>query len=289
MKKLLIGTLVAASVAFSAGFGSASTDMDKTVDNPFIGGKSNFLIATASESGSYYKAGVKMSKQLTNAYSATTDGSGQNLDLLSQNLVNVAFVQGDIFNEWKSKNPGLAEKFTVIITERTEHVHLITKKGTTEDDLQKKGSKVLVGLSKSGGAGSYRNMQLLEPNYIAEPMFGEIDAIAINDLKQGKITGIIRTAHVEPGDVLISKVLADESLTIEDLDDSDLNDKITLNGETRPIYNFVSQNVQKGMFAKSAKMLETRVYIVINNELTSRKQRAEIADLVSMYKTTLFN
>ena len=132
-------------------------------------------------------------------------------------------------------------------------------------------------------------MQLLESNYIAEPMFGEIDAIAINDLKQGKITGIIRTAHVEPGDVLISKVLADESLTIEDLDDSDLNDKITLNGETRPIYNFVSQNVQKGMFAKSAKMLETRVYIVINNELTSRKQRAEIADLVSMYKATLFN
>ena len=289
MKKLLIGTLVAASVAFSAGFGSASTDMDKTVDNPFTGKPSNFLIATASESGSYYKAGVKMAKQLQNAYPATTDGSGQNLDLLSQGLANVAFVQGDIFNEWKAKNPGLTEKFTVIITERTEHVHLITKKGTTEDDLQKKGSKVLVGLSKSGGAGSYRNMQLLEPNYVAEPMFGEIDAIAINDLKQGKITGIIRTAHVEPGDVLISKVLADESLTIEDLDDSDLNDNITLNGETRPIYNFVNQNVQKGMFAKSAKMLETRVYIVINNELTSRKQRAEIADIVSMYKTTLFN
>ena len=289
MKKLLIGTLVAASVAFSAGFGSASTDMDKTVDNPFTGKPSNFLIATASESGSYYKAGVKMAKQLQNAYPATTDGSGQNLDLLSQGLANVAFVQGDIFNEWKAKNPGLAEKFTVIITERTEHVHLITKKGTTEDDLQKKGSKVLVGLSKSGGAGSYRNMQLLEPNYIAEPMFGEIDAIAINDLKQGKITGIIRTAHVEPGDVLISKVLADESLTIEDLDDSDLNDKITLNGETRAIYDFVKKDVQKGMFAKSAKMLETRVYIVINNELTSRKQRAEIADSVSMYKATLFN
>ena len=289
MKKLLIGTLIAASVAFSAGFGSASTDMDKTIDNPFTGKPSNFLIATASESGSYYKAGVKMAKQLQNAYPATTDGSGQNLDLLSQGLANVAFVQGDIFNEWKAKNPGLAEKFTVIITERTEHVHLITKKGTTEDDLQKKGSKVLVGLSKSGGAGSYKNMQLLEPNYIAEPMFGEIDAIAINDLKQGKITGIIRTAHVEPGDVLITKVLANPDLTVEDLDDSDLNDKITLNGETRAIYDFVSKDVQKGVFAKSAKMLETRVYIVINNELTSRKQRAEIADLVSMYKTTLFN
>ena len=108
MKKLLIGTLVAASVAFSAGFGSASTDMDKTVDNPFTGGTSNFLIVTASESGSYYKAGVKMAKQLTNAYSATTDGSGQNLDLLSQGLPNVAFVQGEIFNEWKSTKPRLS-------------------------------------------------------------------------------------------------------------------------------------------------------------------------------------
>lgn len=38
MKKLLLSTLAAASIALAAGFGSASTDMDKIVDNPFIGG-----------------------------------------------------------------------------------------------------------------------------------------------------------------------------------------------------------------------------------------------------------
>ena len=68
----------------------------------------------------------------------------------------------------------------------------------------------------------------------------------------------------------------------------DLNDPITINGETKPIYNFTTLDVSKGFFSKSAKVLETRCYIVINNELTSRKQRSEIAEAVATYKESLF-
>lgn len=147
---------------------------------------------------------------------------------------------------------------------------------------------MFVGLQKSGGAGSYRNMQLLEPNYVAEPIFGDLDSIAITDLINKKFDGIIRTSFLAPGDDISIKVLNNKDLYFADLDDMDLNDPITLNCETKPIYNFVKKDVEKGIFASSAKMLETKVYIVISNELTSRKQRAEIADLLATYKATLF-
>lgn len=159
----------------------------------------------------------------------------------------------------------------------------------TEDDLQKKGAKVFVGMTKSGGAGSWRNMQLLEPNYIAEPVYGELDQLAINGLVNKEYDAIIRTSHIDPSNEFTQKVNATKGIIFADIDDSDLNDKVKLNGEDRQVYNFTSEVYSKGkVFDKSVKVIETRCYIVINNELTSRKQRAEIADVYRDFKVTLF-
>lgn len=288
MKKLLLALTLTISTILGAGFGTSSEDKDVILNNPFNGKQQRFMIGTATETSSYYKAGTKLANYVKGAYAATTDGSAHNLDLLADGSINVAFVQGDVFNLWLNSHPSYASKFTVLVTERTEHVQLIMRAGMTEDDLQKKGAKVFVGLAKSGGAGSYKNMQLLEPNYIAEPIFGELDQLAINDLVNKKYDGIIRTSHIEPGNEFTLKVLANKGLYFADIDDIDLNDPITINGETKPIYNFTTQDVDKGFFAKSAKVLETRCYIVINNELTSRKQRAEIANTIATYKESLF-
>jgi hypothetical protein len=161
--------------------------------------------------------------------------------------------------------------------------------GMTEDDLQKKGAKVFVGLQKSGGAGSWRNMQLLEPNYIAEPVYGDLDQLAINDLANKKYDAIIRTSHIDPSNEFTMKVNATKGIYMADIDDSDLNDNIKLNGEDKPVYKFTTEVYNKsGVFNKSAKLIETRCYIVINNDLTSRKQRAEIADVYRDFKVTLF-
>lgn len=288
MKKIVLLLLAIAGLAFSAGFGTSSQEEDKKLVNPFNDKEYSFLIGTASESGTYHKAGTKAARLLENAVALSTDGSKQNLDLLNEGKINVAFVQGDVYNLELSKNPSYANKFTVLLTTRKEFVQLIMRDGMTDGDLQKKGSKVIVGLSKSGGAGTYLNMQLLEPNYVAEPIFDDVDQLALNALANKKVDGIIRTSYLEPGDAFATKVLNTKGLYFADIDDSDLNDKITLNGETKPIYEFKSVSLEKGMFGKSAKMLETSVYVVINNELTSRKQRAKIADVLATYKDSLF-
>ena len=288
MKKLILAAILAASTMFGAGFGTSSEDKDVILNNPFTGKQQRFIIGTATETSSYYKAGTKLANYLKGAYAANTDGSQNNINLLIEGSINVALVQGDVFSLWMNSHQAQASKFTVIATERTEHVQLIMRKGMTEDDLQKKGAKVFLGLAQSGGAGSYKNMQLLEPNYIAEPVFGELDQLAIVGLINRDYDGIIRTSHIEPGNEFTLKVLANKGLYFADIDDMDLNDPITINGETKPIYNFTTQDVSKGFFNKSAKVIETRCYIVINNELTSRKQKAEIADAIATYKESLF-
>jgi TRAP-type uncharacterized transport system substrate-binding protein len=288
MKKLILSCLLAASTMFGAGFGQSSIEKDVTLENPFNGKEQRYIIGTATDTSSYYKAGSKLAGNLKGAFAATTDGSGQNLDLLAEGKINVAFVQGDVYNHWMNSHPGFADKFTVIVTDRTEHVQLIMREGMTEDDLQKKGAKVFVGLQKSGGAGSWRNMQLLEPNYIAEPVYGELDQLAINDLVNRKYDGIIRTSHIDAANEFTMKVNATKGLYFADVDDSDLNDKIKLNGEDKAIYNFTTQQYKKAFIGGSVKLIETRAYIVIHNELTSRKQRSEIADVYRDFKTTLF-
>ena len=288
MKKLLVTLALTASTIFAAGFGQASVEQDVQLDNPFTGKQSRFIVGTATETSSYFKAGSKLSSNLKGSYAATTDGSGQNLELLADGSINIAFVQGDVYNHWINSNPQFADKFTVIVTDRTEHVQLIMREGMSEDDLQKKGAKVFVGLQKSGGAGSWRNMQLLEPNYIAEPVFGELDQLAINDLVNKKYDAIIRTSNIDPSNEFTMKVAATKGIKFTDVDDADLNDKIKLNGEEKPVYNFTTETWRKGFINSTVKVIETRCYIVINNDLTSRKQRAEIADVYRDFKVTLF-
>ena len=288
MKKLLITLALTASTIFAAGFGQASVEQDVQLNNPFTGKQSRFIIGTATETSSYFKAGSKLSSNLKGSYAATTDGSGQNLELLADGSINIAFVQGDVYNHWINSNPQFADKFTVIVTDRTEHVQLIMREGMSEDDLQKKGAKVFVGLQKSGGAGSWRNMQLLEPNYIAEPVYGELDQLAINDLVNKKYDAIIRTSNIDPSNEFTMKVAATKGIKFTDVDDADLNDKIKLNGEEKPVYNFTTETWRKGFINSTVKVIETRCYIVINNDLTSRKQRAEIADVYRDFKLTLF-
>ena len=288
MKKLLIILALTASTIFAAGFGQASVEQDVQLDNPFTGKQSRFIVGTATETSSYFKAGSKLSSNLKGSYAATTDGSGQNLELLADGSINIAFVQGDVYNHWINSHQQFADKFTVIVTDRTEHVQLIMREGMSEDDLQKKGAKVFVGLQKSGGAGSWRNMQLLEPNYIAEPVYGELDQLAINDLVNKKYDAIIRTSNIDPSNEFTMKVAATKGIKFTDVDDADLNDKIKLNGEEKPVYNFTTETWRKGFINSTVKVIETRCYIVINNDLTSRKQRAEIADVYRDFKVTLF-
>jgi len=287
MKKI-VGLIFAGIFAFGMGFGTASKEKKVLLDAP-DGKKYEFVIGTASENGSYYKAGLRLEKTLNNTRAFTTDGSWQNMELLNEGLINVAFVQGDVYNLWLSNHKSASEKLAVIKTNRTEYVQLIMRKDGDEDDLQSKDAKVFIGLPNSGGAGSWRNMTLLEPNYgEASAITGPLDIIALNDLADKKFDAIIRTCHISLDDEILKKVNSNKFIKFKDLDDKDLNDNIEINGKDEPVYNFSKVKIKDSFLGNSVRMLETHVYVVINTDLTTRKQRGQIIDKILLYGTGLF-
>jgi TRAP-type uncharacterized transport system substrate-binding protein len=291
MKNTLLSTIftiIALTVTASAGFGQSSkVEVIKQIS--YNNSKFDFVIATASETGSYQIAGLKLAKGLSGAVAATTDGSYQNLQLLVDGSVNIAFVQADLYNEWKVRHQTDSVNLEVIKLQRTEHVHLITRDGDTEDILQQDGKKVHVGYITSGSNGSYANMKLLEPNYIAQPVFGKLSRITINHLIEGKIDGILRTNHISIEDPILQIVANSSKIHVTDLDDKDLNDDITIGGKTQPIYKFVSVKVEDSIFGGNAEVLETSVYLIFRKDLLTEKQQVSVAEIIATYGQTLFD
>ena len=75
MKKLILALVLTISTILGAGFGTSSEDKDVILNNPFTGKPNRFLIGTATETSSYYKAGTKLSNYLKGAYAVLNDQS----------------------------------------------------------------------------------------------------------------------------------------------------------------------------------------------------------------------
>lgn len=286
MKKITLLMLTAfMSALFAGGFGTSSNEEVKKLKAP-DGKEYEVIIGTALEEGSYYQGGKTLAyligkdkKRKDIAYVATTDGCGQNLNLLKDGVINVAFCQGDMVAARKASDKNYLLERTAIKLDRKENVQLVMRKGMDEDDLQKKGAKVLVGLPNSGGAGSWDNIIQLEPDYgLADVEYGDIDDTALMNLEDGTIDAIIRTSHLNPKtDDFAKQVSKNKKIYFADFDDKDLNDSIDLGNGERPIYAFDKTEISKGFFNDiEAYTLTTNVYLIINKNQMSKKTRNKI-------------
>ena len=303
IKKITL-TLALTAAAFAGGFGSNSNDKPQYLPNP-DGGRNQYIICTASDTGSYFKAGKRLVQLLGQdringtkngkggnwlGYAATTDGTAMNYDLMSEGICNVSIMQGDHIAYLRGVDKSFFDNKAVIFLDRTENVQLIMRKGMDEDDLQDKGAKVLVGLAASGGAASYKNMTALESGYgKATVVYGDIDISALSDLAAGRIDGIIRTSHLDPAhDQLAKDVQGIKGIYFADLDDSNLNNSVDFGDGDVEIYKFVDTVVAKGFFDTEAETLETHVAIVIDKKNMSKKQKNKILRVITQNKKNLF-
>lgn len=297
MRKLTIVAALVSTNLFAGGFGSTSSQ--KTQYLKGADGKDyQYVVCTASETGSYYKAGKRLASVLGQdlstgrklTYAATTDGSKQNYELMSENICNVAILQGDHAAFIRGTDKGFFDGKAVIELDRTENVQLIMRKGMDEDDLQNANSKVLIGLSNSGGAASWANMGALETNYKkAKTLTGDIDISALSDLANGRIDGIIRTSHLNPkSDDLANLVAKDKRIYFADLDDSNLNNKVNFGDGEKAIYKFVDTEVTSGFWSTEAETLETKVMIVVDKQNMSKKQKNKILRVLTQNANNLF-
>ncbi len=297
MIKILATIALTTIVATAGGFGSSSKEQTQYLAGP-DGKNYKYVMCTASDTGSYYKAGRKLRNLLGNdrktnrynMYPATTDGSRQNYDLMSDGICNIAFIQADYLAFLRGKDKSFFDGKAVIILDRTENVQLIMRKGANEDDLQSKGAKILVGLANSGGAASWDNIVTLESNYkVATVVNGDIDISALSDLADGRIDAIVRTSHLNPTqDQLAKDVAQNKAIEFVDFDDSDLNDKVNFGDGDKVIYKFVDTVVAKGFFNTEAETLQTNVAIVIDKSSMSKKQKNKILRVITQNSSNLF-
>ena len=284
-----IGLLITGMVAASAlSFSSAG----KVSKNKYIeigGQKFQYVIGTASKTGSYYAAGYKLTKVLPQAVAAETDGSIQNMDLLNQGQINVAFVQGDAYALWCNSHRATCENdLAVVETGHQEVIQIMSnpKKSGIEDDgdLQRKGVTIDVGPLNSGGSASWDNMVLLEPNFKKAKKITDdaMDDTVIFKVKENKVNALIRTATWDPSNQFVQKALR-SGLKFIDITDWDLNDKILINGEKKSIYKFIKVNIKyPGDFLSTKiKTIATQTYIVVNKKYLSRPQMNKLFDSIT--------
>ena len=285
--RIIIGLMAAFAMASALSFSSSSKN-DKPRYITIDGKQYQYVIGTASKTGSYYAAGYKLSKVLPDAVAAETDGSLQNLDLLNAGHINVAIVQGDAYALWCSTHRAKCiNDFAVIETNHKEYIQIMSypKKSGIEDDgdLQKKGVKIDVGPLNSGASASWDNMCSLEPNFKKATKVTDdaIDETTIYKVKQGKVDAIMRTATWDPSNQVVQKALK-SGLRFVDVTDWDLNDKIQINGEDKSIYSFDKVKVKyPGDFlSTTVKTISTHTYIVIDKTKLSRSQKNKLFNSV---------
>jgi len=303
MKRTIISSILALTLfsttnLTSGGFGTNENKAPQTLKGS---DKKDYqyVICTAQKDGSYYQAGKRLKNLLGKEFKTdtplasaeTTDGSRQNYELMNDGVCNVIFIQEDYLAFLEGKDKSFFDDKSVITLERTENVQLIMKKGSSEDDLQSKDAKVLVGLINSGGAVSWELIRTLEKGYAqAKIVNGDIDISALSDLDRGKIDAIVRTSHLDPThDLLAQNIEKMKGIAFIDFDDGDLNDKVNFGDGEKPIYNIVDSLIDKGvLYNTTVKTLETHVAIVIDKEKMNKDQKNKILKVITQNSNSLF-
>lgn len=292
MKTKLISLAILATISASAvSFGTASNEQDKQIN--IDGTNYNYVIGAASKTGRYYAAGSKLCTGIKGCIAADTDGSKQNMELLSQGYINGAIVQADAFNTFLETNPQYKDTLLAASLNAEEQVQIVTLKGKTEDDLQNKNATIYIGPLKSGGAASWSAMAKLEPNYakaaVVTDTYDATSAIALNKLESGEFTAIIRTSMANAEDKFVKTIQSNSKLQFIDVNDKDLNDSIKVNGKAEPLYTFTKMSTANGFFGShTVETISTPVLFVFNKNLYSTRQLNEMLENISLKKSGLF-
>lgn len=197
MKKNIVFTLIIVlitAVTLMSGCGSSSLS------------KKEYTIATVSRSGVYYPVGESLSSILKETYPdvklnvTATDGSVQNLKLLSEGKVDMALVQNDIAFYASQGEKMFSKKITSVTGIATifpEVVQIVVRKDRGINALADLSSKTIAVGSQDSGT-FYNSKQILtiagvwksvNKKYVAFPE-------AIKELESGEIDGLIFTSGI---------------------------------------------------------------------------------------------
>lgn len=203
----------------------------------------------------------------------------------------IGIVQLDAFSYYAAKHPDAAYTVEVMGDLYEECLFGAVKKGgkvASEDDLQKKGTRVDADVQGSGTNITWDNMRRLEPGYTNSAVSFVGGTRALGKLASGaggddqRIDAVIWVERPNPDSKMIATVSGNDQLQFIDIDDSDLNDK--LNG--KPIYKFKTVPTKKGWSKGKVETICIDSVIVARSDLDGAVLE-KLSNIILNYKESL--
>lgn len=238
MKKIVIATAVAASMAFVSAQASDVT------------------ITAGSQGGTYHDVyGVNLTnilrEQRISAEVQTSRGSVENLERLHAGDADVGFTQADALAAFLRSNP--TAHLEIVGALGQECVYMAAQKDgkvEDEDDLGQEGIRIAIGERGTGSAESWAFMRTLEPDYQAASVYYQGGVRTLAQVKTGQMDAFMWVTSPDNRNHRFFETVMqpDSGLVMIDVDSRKLKGELP-NGED--VYTLKDVVISEGFFSDS--------------------------------------
>jgi hypothetical protein len=223
------------------------------------------MIAAGAPGGSYrdlYAANLERLLAGHEVEIKSTSGSGENLELLADGKVDLAFAQTDVYADFLLGDTARYASVQVLGRVAAECVYIATRKagaiakfaqlGNTIDD---RSARIALGPATSGMRGTWRYMSHLQPALKRAQIFDDGGVLALNRLALGGYDAVGWVTDPENRDhSMLQAVMANDDLELLGVDDPSLSGALP-NGVK--VYEPRTLKLRNGWFAPRMKTICT--------------------------------
>jgi len=253
-------------------------------------GKQAIWVASGAEGGTYLEFYARnLAKQMSDyrILPRRTTGSLENLHLLVEGDVQLAFAQADAYASWLAENPERQDDLLIVGRLADECVYVavrtegpVTTLAQLEAPVEGSAPKIAVGPADGGMSGTWSYLVGLEPGLAAAEVVHDGDTLALNQLAVGRFDAVAWvTDPMNLDHKLLRAVQANDALELMNLESAALES--ALPDGTR-IHERRSVETASGRRPKSIETVCTSALLLARSDIDKELLR-KLADLVGLH------
>jgi TRAP-type uncharacterized transport system substrate-binding protein len=253
-------------------------------------GKEVVWVASGAEGGTYadfYARNLAAQMPDYRILPRRSTGSQENLRLLAEAEVQLAFAQADAYASWLAANPERQDDLLIVGRLADECVYVAVRTegpvrtlAQLEAPVEGRAPKIALGPADGGMSGTWRYLVGLEPGLAAAEVLHDGDTLALNQLAVGRFDAVAWvTDPMNLDHKLLRAVHANDALELMDLDSAALES--ALPDGTR-IHERKRVETDSGRRPKSIETVCTSALLLARSDIDKELLR-KLADLVGLH------
>ena len=253
-------------------------------------GKDAIWVASGPEGGTYlefYARNLATQMSEYRILPRRTTGSRENLRLLADGEVQLAFAQADAYASWLAENPGRQDDLLIVGRLADECVYVAVRSEGRVRTLaqlaappQGPAARIAVGPEEGGMNVTWQYLASLEPGLASVEVLHDGDTLALNQLAVGRFDAVGWVTDPKNLDhKLLRTVHANDALALMDLDSRTLES--TLPDGTR-IHERRTVETTSGRRPETLRTVCTSAFLLARSDIDKDLLR-KLADLVGLH------